>query len=152
MTPLNEFDEMLLQWAEGVIERIKGRLDSTGTTASGRTKESLEAVLTDSGVQILGRPYFQGVEIGRPAGRIPYNMTQIIRQWMEDKGISSQFGSTEAQKRSAAYLIGQFIKNNGTRLYREGGRDDIYTDVIEEELPKLFQNIDGRVAESLLRL
>lgn len=147
---MNFLDEIITEWGNGVIDKIKHNLDSTGTTASGKTKESLELVLTDTGFQILGRQYFRSVEEGRPSGGIPNNMTQIIRQWMEDKGIASQFGNTESEKRSAAYLIGQFIKENGTQLYREGGRDDIYTSVITEELPLLYDQIEGRVLQTII--
>ena len=143
-------DDIIEEWAENVINKIKENLDSTGTTASGKTKDSLELVMTDSGFQIVGRQYFRSVEEGRPAGGIPYNMTDIIRKWMTDKGIENQFGKTESEKRSAAYLIGQFIKNNGTKLYRQGGREDIYTDVITEELPILFEEIEGRVLETII--
>lgn len=143
-------DDIITDWGNIVLEKIKRNLDETGTTASGRTKESLELVLTDTGFQILGRQYFRSVEEGRPAGGIPYNMTDIIRQWMEDKGIANQFGSTESEKRSAAYLIGQFIKENGTRLYINGGRDDIYTNVIDEELPYLLDKLDGRILQTII--
>lgn len=143
-------DDIIEEWAENVINKIKENLDSTGTTASGKTKDSLELVMTDNGFQIVGRQYFRSVEEGRPSGGIPYNMTEIIRKWMSDKGIENQFGKTESEKRSAAYLIGQYIKTNGTKLYREGGREDIYTDVITEELPVLFDEIEGRVLETII--
>lgn len=143
-------DDIIKEWGENVIEKIRHNLDATGTTASGKTKESLELVLTDYGFQIVGRQYFQGVEEGRGPGGIPRNMTSIIRQWMTDKGIEDQFGKTESEKRSAAYLIGQYIANNGTQLYRKGGRDDIYTTVITEELPDLFEQIEGRVLETII--
>lgn len=143
-------DDIIKEWGENVINKIKENLDSTGTTASGKTKDSLELVMTDNGFQIVGRQYFRSVEEGRPSGGIPYNMTDIIRKWMSDKGIENQFGKTESEKRSAAYLIGQYIKNNGTKLYREGGRDDIYTNVITEELPVLFDEIEGRVLETII--
>ena len=146
-----DINEILGNWAENVINQIKSNLDSTGTTASGKTKESLEYTVENGELYIYGRQFFEGVEQGRPAGRIPYNMTDIIRQWMKDKGIEGQFGETESQKRSAAYLIGQFIKKNGTRLYRNGGREDIYTNVIDEELPELWEQINGTVVSSIVK-
>lgn len=143
-------DDIIEEWAENVIEKIRHNLDATGTTASGKTKDSLELVLTDYGFQIVGRQYFQGVEEGRGPGGIPRNMTAIIRQWMTDKGIEDKFGETESQKRSAAYMIGQYIANNGSKLYRKGGRDDIYTNVFEEELPKLEEEIEIKIIETIV--
>ncbi len=148
---LDDLNGILENWAGNVIKKIQSNLEATGTNASGRTSASLEYEVGSGELTIYGRRFFQGVETGRPAGRVPYNMTQIIRQWMDDKGISSQFGQTESQKRSAAYLIGQFIKNHGTQLYRNGGRDDIYSIVFGEEIPKLEDMIRAKVTESILR-
>lgn len=150
MTYLNELNDILQAWGENVVERIKTNLDNTNTTASGKTKESLEVVVDNAELTIYGRQYFQGVEKGRPAGRIPWKFQDIIRKWMDDKGIASQFGDTESKKRSAAWNIAQFIKNNGTRLYLSGGRDDIYTNVINEELPKLEGQISMMVADTIV--
>lgn len=149
MIEIHNLDEMLSEWAENVIVRIQENLDSTGTTASGKTKESLEYELTDTGVRILGRQYFQGVELGRPAGKVPYRFQDIIRQWMKDKGIESQFGEKEWQKRNAAYLIAQKIKESGTQLYRQGGRSDIFSNVINEEVENLTEKIFFEISESI---
>lgn len=150
MIELHNLDEMLSEWAENVIVRIQENLDSTGTTASGKTKESLEYELTDTGVRILGRQYFRGVEEGRPAGGIPYKFQDILYDWAKAKGILSSFGDTESKQRSALYMVGQFIKNNGTRLYREGGRTDIYSDVINEEVENLTEKIFLNISESIV--
>lgn len=150
MTDIHNIDQILSEWAENVIIQIQDNLDSTGTTASGKTKKSLEYELTDTGIRILGRQYFQGVEEGRPGGGIPFRFQDIIRKWMDDKGIANQFGNTESEKRSAAWLISQFIKDNGTRLYRKGGRDDIYTTVLDEEVPKLEEQLEIKITETIV--
>lgn len=150
MTEIHNLDEMLSEWAERVIVKIQENLDSTGTTASGKTKESLEYELTESGVRILGRQYFRGVEEGRPAGGIPYKFQDILYDWAKAKGILSSFGDTESKQRSALYMVGQFIKNNGTKLYREGGRTDIYSDVINEEVENLTEKIFLNISESIV--
>ena len=120
MGEIEEMNDILSEWAENVIGKIQSNLDSTGTTASGKTKQSLRyEVETDEyggKLTIYGRQYFQSVEEGRPAGKIPYKFQDIIRQWMRDKGIESQFGEKEWQKRNAAYLIAQKIKDSGTML------------------------------------
>lgn len=146
-----ELDSVLSDWGNRVAERIKSNLDTTGTTASGRTKDSIEVVALDGELTIYGRRFFEGVETGRPAGKIPYRFQDIIRQWMDDKGIADQFGQKEWQKRNAAYLIAQKIKDSGTQLYRDGGREDIYTNVITEMLPELEEKLTIAVKESILR-
>lgn len=150
---MDGLNEILAKWADGVVKKIQANMESTGTNASGRTSQSLEYTVDGGEITIYGRKYFQGVEQGRPGGRVPYNFTSIIRKWMDDKGISGQFGQTESEKRSAAYLIAKFIKEHGTQLYRKGGRDDIYTNVLEEELPALEEwlvaYVSGTLTESL---
>ena len=150
-TFIDDINEVLEQWASNVVVKIKSNLDSTGTTASGRTKESIEYTVDNGTLVITGRPYFRSVEEGRGPGGIPYGFTDIIRQWMKDKNIESKFGETESQKRSAAYMIGQFIKNNGSSLYRKGGRDDIYSSVINDEMPKLNEMLTAAITETIVK-
>lgn len=147
---LTDLDEIMAKWAENVVNKIRENLDRTGTTASGRTKESIEYTVENGTLVITGRPFFRGVETGRPGGKVPYNFTDIIRQWMKDKNIEGQFGNTESERRSAAYLIGQYIKANGTSLYRNGGREDIFTNVINEELPELEKEVWLRVSDTIV--
>lgn len=148
---LDELNSVLSDWGNRVADRIKSNLDTTGTTASGRTKDSIEVVAIDGELTIYGRRFFEGVETGRPAGKIPYRFQDIIRQWMSDKAIEDQFGQKEWQKRNAAYLIAQKIKDSGTQLYRNGGRDDIFSNVINEMLPELEEKLAFAVKESILR-
>lgn len=143
-------NEILTDWCVNVIKRIRENLDATHTTASGKTKESLEFELTDYGVIITARPFAKGVETGRPGGGIPRNMTDIISQWIIDKGIESHFEiETPSQLRSVAYLIGQKIKREGTELYREGGRTDIYTEPSQEELEKLYDLLFHKIGAEI---
>lgn len=144
-------EDIITEWAENVIEKIRKNLDDTNTTASGNSKRSLELVHTDTGFQIVGRPYFRSVEEGRPAGKVPYRFQDILYDWAEAKGILKNFGENESKQRSALYMVGQFIKTHGTKLWNDGPRTDIYSDVLETELPKLFNQIEGRILEDILR-
>lgn len=146
----DDLNEILEKWAGDVVKRIQSNLSTTGTNASGRTSESLEYTVENGELTIYGRRYFEGVEIGRPAGRVPYRFGDIIYQWAKDKGIVSQFGSTDREQRSVSWAIAQFIKKNGTSLYRKGGREDIFTSVIDDELPKLEDMILVNVKDSIL--
>lgn len=151
MTTLDDINGVLDRWCQRVVEKIQTNLDSTGTTASGRSKQSLGWVVADGTLRIYARPFFSGVETGRTPGRIPYNFTDILFQWASDKGILTNFGNTESRQRSALYLVGQFIKNSGTKLYRNGGRTDIYTDVITQELEELERQVAVRVSQSVVK-
>ena len=109
-------------------ERIQTNLALTGTNASGRTSDSLEVVIEGNTGTLLGRQAFGTVETGRKAGRVPYGFKHIIYQWMQDKGVHAEVSGRRSQfsaDMSMAYLIAQKIANEGSRLYRDGGRDDI---------------------------
>ena len=92
------------------------------------------------------------METGRKAGKVPTGFQSIIRQWMADKGIKAdpipyktnrQHKYTEQERgdRSLAFLIARKIRREGTRLFREGGRNDIYSN----EIPKTRENIMRRL-------
>lgn len=151
MTILDDINDVLAQWCEDVINQIKTNLDTTGTTASGKTKDSLGYEVEDGTLVIYGRPYFKGVEEGRPAGKVPYNFQDILFDWASAKGILSNFGDTISKQKSALWLVGQFIKNNGTKLYRNGGREDIYSNVIKSELPELEKRLRFKVTDTIVK-
>ena len=156
MTP----NEIVMATLERVRQRISERIDVTGTRASGRTQESMHVVSTTSGGMLVGRKYFQSVETGRPAGRVPFNFVAIIKQWIIDKGLSvkqvayktSRQHKYSVQERSlnmAAGAIAHSIEESGTELFKSGGRHDIYSDVIAEEVAQLRKDLAVSVAETL---
>ena len=149
-TFIDDINEVLAQWAEGVISGIRQNLETTGTNASGKTSASLKYVVGNGELTIFGRPYFRSVEEGRGPGGIPYRFTDILYEWAQAKGILSNFGDTEAKQRSALYMVGQFIKRNGTSLFRKGGRDDIYSSVINDEMPKLNEMLTATITETII--
>lgn len=152
---MNEMD-ILEDCLQGIVSEIRENLAATGTNASGKTSDSLEVVMHDGGGMILGRKYFQSVEEGRPPGRVPVNFPEIIRQWMKDKGIVAhpifykrkpsanwqpKYTPEERGERAMAYAISEKIKTEGTQLFRNGGRRDIYTNAIDNGLKELEQKI-----------
>ena len=153
-------NELVLDCLERVRVRIWQNIDTTGTKASGRTQESMRIESTPTGGRLWGRPYFQSVETGRPAGRVPFNFVAIIKQWIIDKGISvkqvayktSRQHKYSVQERSlnmAAGAIAHSIETTGTQLFKSGGRHDIYSDVIAEEVAQLRKDLAVSVAETL---
>ena len=123
-------------------ERIKNNLAITGTNASGRTSESLEVVVEGSTGTLFGRQAFGTVETGRKG--VPAGFRQIIYQWMQDKGVHADVSGRRSQysaDMSMAYLIARKIANEGSRLYRDGGRDDIYSNVLPLTIEKVSDEI-----------
>lgn len=118
---------------ESAREQIQRNLADTGTNASGKTSQSLVVSVTDTTGELSGRFAFGTVETGRRAGKVPSGFRQIIYQWMQDKGVHADITgrrSQESADMSMAYLIARKIAREGSKLYREGGRKDIYSNVL----------------------
>lgn len=143
---------ILAEEFEELKSNILSHYLSSGQKASGRTGESLRVEVSEDEGTLFGRKAFGILETGRKAGKVPTGFQSIIRQWMADKGLKAdpipyktnrQHKYTEQERgdRSLAFLIARKIRREGTRLFREGGRNDIYSN----EIPKTKENIMRRL-------
>lgn len=123
---------ILNQYGNSTVEQIRRNLASTGTNASGKTSQSLRYEVTQVGerinLKIIGKPYFAVVETGRkptPQYTKPSeDFVSSIRSWLQSRG----------KDQSAAYAIAKDIHAKGTQLFRDGGRNDIFSNVINQDL------------------
>lgn len=159
------YDEtMVYATLERIRQRISDNIESKGIRASGKTQASMRIEMREDGGRLVGRPAFWTLEEGRPAGRVPYNFVGIIKQWMIDKGLSytlvpyvrrpsrrwqPKYTVEERSLNMAAGSIAHSIATRGTLLYRQGGRKDIYSDVIADEVQKLTEKITLQIVETI---
>lgn len=123
----NELDALRLRIIEHHI--------NAGQRASGKTIASLHIeMLEDKGI-LWGRQAFKVLESGRKGGKVPKGFYKIIQQWVKDKGIQVE------NPKSFSYLVARKIANEGTNLFRDGGRTDIYS----SDLEKTIENIKNKV-------
>ncbi len=144
-----DIKRLLTSALEDAKLKIQQNLEATGTNASGRTSASLSVEVDDATGTLYGRQAFGTVETGRRAGRVPAGFRQIIYQWMQDKGVHADVSGNRSQRSadmSMAYLIARKIANEGSKLYRDGGRDDIYSNV----LPLTIERIESEIANNYL--
>ena len=161
---LTDYRDIIYRSLERIRSNIADNINSKGLRASGKTEKSMRIEMYDEGGRLWGRQYFQSLEEGRPAGKVPYNFTAIIKQWIRDKGIAVQlvpykrrvserwqpkYSVEERSLNMAAGAIAHSIATRGTLLYRQGGRRDIYTPIIEEETKRLEGEIGIIVAEAI---
>jgi hypothetical protein len=146
---------------ESLKERIIANHTDAGQVASGRTRDSLRVEADKSGGALIGRSPFGTLETGRKGGKVPYNFVDIIAQWIVDKGISyrampyvrqasarwqPKYSDPDTRGRmTLAGAIAHKIKTEGTLLYREGGRADIYSN----EIPTTLRNLKDRLSVML---
>ena len=131
---------------------IISNMQRAGEVASGRTIDSLHVESTEQEGTLFGRAYFGVLETGRKGGRVPRGFAQIIYKWMQDKGVHAdpipyvrtgahKYSPQERGDRSMAAAIAAKIRKEGTRLYRTGGRADIYSN----EIPRTVERIRKRL-------
>lgn len=130
-----------------VKDRVTARMNELKRTASGRSASSLSVTLvTNFNAYLEGDAQWNVMQKGRGAGKGPYNFREIIKDWIQAKGISVIPRGNESQEsalNTAAYLITRNIMKKGTALHRSNGYNDIYDSAIEDELAALDREIGG---------
>jgi len=106
---IEEFDKKL-------ISDLRKSLDAAGTTASGKTKESLNSVISLGSYKLWGRPCIFGLEYGRKptSGGGNGSLKGIILKWINDKGIIPK---DKISKETLAFLIARKIHREGDLLH-----------------------------------
>lgn len=108
-----------------------------GQKASGKTIASLHIELSENGGILWGRQAFDVLESGRKGGKVPKGFYQIIQQWVKNKGIQVD------NPKTFSYFVARKIAREGTQLYRNSGRDDIYSKEIEHTTKVIMERIFG---------
>lgn len=131
-----------------IKDGITARMAQQGRNASGRTVRSLEVRAADTGGSLEGDSTFLYLEHGRGPGKIPHGFYDIIKDWVIAKGISyQQFaprnGTPEQGLTRLSGAIATSIMKNGTKLYRDHGYNDIFSELMETELDKLSKETMG---------
>lgn len=127
--------ELVSSELEALKQRIIENHRSAGQVASGRTIASLKVEITEDGGVLWGRSAFGTLETGRKGGKVPAGFWKIIRQWMDDKGIQVE------KPDSFAYLVARKIAREGTQLFRNGGRSDIYSPEVKDTVERVSDGI-----------
>lgn len=145
---------------ETLKQRIIDNILANGQSATGETIKSLKVVSDDSGVALFGRKAFGTLETGRKAGKIPINFRDIILQWMKARKISGRpipykrrpsdrwqpkYTPEQRGDMSLAGAIAFKTKKEGSKLNRDGGRNDVYSNEIPETLKNIRERLKGIV-------
>lgn len=121
-----------------IVKEVQANIQSAGKNASGETSRSLlnEVKETEDKLtmRISGSPWFFTLETGRKptkpnAKKGDPTLIEKIKRWVLVKGIDI-----------SPYAITKKIHNKGTKLYRQGGRKDIFSNVITEEKVRDIQD------------
>lgn len=143
---------------QGIVERetidlinnIRINLGRTGTNATLETSQSLRSEITKEGaitrMKLFGRPYFFTVETGRkptPGKKPSRLMIERITEWTQARGISEE----------AVWAIAVKIQEKGTKLWQNGGRDDIVPPAVDEFINNVSLGLlDERASEFQIKI
>jgi hypothetical protein len=119
-------EAVLKNFAEDTIAGIRSRIPNV----TGESAASLGYRIDAEGLTIFSSmKYFTVLETGRKPGKRP--PISVIEQWIKDKPIASDIST-----RSLAFLIARKIGEEGSLLYRQGGKSGVISDNINDKAVK----------------
>ena len=136
-------EAILKDFAERTIAGIRSRIPDV----TGQSSASLGYRIDAAGLTIFSSmQFFTVLETGRKPGKRP--PISVVEQWIKDKPIASDIST-----RSLAFLIARKIGEEGSLLYRQGGKSGVIsksindaeiksgiTDVLSEKLKEYVIN------------
>lgn len=149
-----EVRRIVAEELSNLAETIKQNHRAAGQVASGRTLRSIRSNIikcspTITEGAVFGRFPFGTLETGRRGAdkgcpKVPADFYGIIYQWMKDKGIQATREGSQTQEqanRTFAYFVARKIQRSGTKLQREGGRTDIYSNAIPSAVDRIADRV-----------
>lgn len=120
---------------EQLKTEISSNIDTQGKRASGRTQDSMLVDVQPDRVTLWIRKFFGALETGSEpwSGKTGEHCTfeefqDIIADWIVAKGVDV------IDIDEASYFIARKIINEGTKQYREGRIDDVYSTATTQAL------------------
>lgn len=141
MEDVLKVNAFVIERVQEVCDYIKQNIKDAGKHVTGELSDSPRPKVTGSveniNIEIEVAPFFGTIETGRkptPGVKPSVEMIENLEDYAEAKGMSDP--------ESAAWGMGVSINERGTQLWRDGGRDDIYS-------PFMTKEYWGRVREEL---
>jgi hypothetical protein len=135
-----EIRAILLEELADLKRRIGENMTRAGQNATGKTREGMTVTVQGNAGVLTGRPYFATLETGsrpwsRKPKRVPKFFADIIGEWIEAKGLDLN-----------KWAVAHTIIHQGSKLYRTGGRADIYSPELQKTVDRIGDRILDRYA------
>lgn len=133
----DDIRQILLEELEDLRRRIAENMGKADQIVSGKTRDSMQVSVRGNAGVLTGRQAFATLETGsRPWSRKPKRpprwFADLIGEWIDARGLDLN-----------QWAVAHSIIHKGSKLYREGGRTDIYS----PELQKTIDSIGGRIID-----
>lgn len=146
---MTDIDNILNKHGAKMVQDIRDNIVSSGENTSGKTAESVRYEVKSFGGKstlsvIGGRAFFPTVEKGsKPSTKKPSpEMIESLSDWAKKKGIQGRDKKGRfITATSLAWAQAITILRDGSKLYQLGGRRDIYTNVKNEALQPMIDEI-----------
>lgn len=150
-----DFEDVLREWGEKMVTRIRKNMEDENVNATGETSASLEYLITDYGIQIVGAPYFaERTEVGRTetTKADPWDWRGQLTKWIKAKGLESKFGiSDDRDLEKVVKAIYWKLNLEGSLKYREPDKQtDVYSTAVADGIDELAEQLLLRAGERLL--
>ena len=132
-----EIRKILREELEALRQRIGENMEAADQIATGKTRDGMRVEVRGLAGVLTGREAFATLERGsRPWSkkfkRVPKFFADLIGEWIEAKGLGLN-----------KWAVAHTIMTKGSKLYRSGGRSDIYS----PELQRTMDTIGRRVID-----
>ena len=130
-----EIRQILLEELEDLRQRIIENMGRADQIVSGKTRDSLQVNVRELSGVLTGRQAFATLENGsrpwsRPPKRTPKWFADLIGEWIDAKGLDLN-----------QWAVAHTIIHKGSKLYRDGGRADIYSPEIQTAMDRIGDRI-----------
>lgn len=132
-----EIRKILAEELDALRQRIGANMETADQIATGKTRDGMRVEVRGLAGVLTGRQAFATLERGsRPWSkkfkRVPKFFADLIGEWIDAKGLKLN-----------KWAVARSIITKGSKLYRSGGRSDIYS----PELQKTMDAIGKRVLD-----
>ena len=132
-----EIRKILLEELEDLKRRITENMGRADQIVSGKTRDSMQASVQGNAGVLTGRQAFAALETGsrpwsRKPKRTPKWFADLIGEWISQRGLDLN-----------QWAVAHTIIHKGSKMYRTGGRADIYS----PELQKTVDRIGDRILD-----
>lgn len=150
--------QLLTERLGWLADQVRANHENAGQVASGKLRDSIQSFVEDMGDRVSGHvdalSYIEAMEQGNAPWEpiptkqakdghtydyVPKWFADAIGKWMDDKGIP------ETKERNR-YAVAWKIIHDGTLLYRQGGRSDIYSEVTKAVAEEIADELAAEVA------
>ena len=135
-----EIRQILLEELEDLRRRITENMGNADQIVTGKTRDSMQVSVQGNAGVLTGRQAFATLETGsRPWSKKPKRppkwFADLIGEWIDAKGLDLN-----------QWAVAHSIIHKGSKLYREGGRADVYSPELQKTMDRIGERIIDQYA------